>query len=141
MKNTIQYKGYTLKVLNTRYVAIKNGSELVNTIQGTLGCAKYYIDEYCEPIQPEPTDPYEGLDLSEDLPDSEVVNEALGLTTDRFMELLDRTKDQQSNDKPFEKPKTFEDLTPEQKEAYYMGWHEAEAKYKHEEIKVLKGWV
>jgi hypothetical protein len=143
MKNAMQYKGYTLTVINTRYVSVKNGSELINTIQGSLACAEYYVDTYCEPIEPIDThaDPYEGLDIPEDLPTSEVVNEALGLKTDPFMELLDKTKDQQSNDKPFEKPTTFEDLTEEQKKYYYMGWHDAEAKYQHDEIKVLKGWV
>jgi hypothetical protein len=53
---------------------------------------------------------------------------------DSLIEFLDNNPTEQ-------KPTTFEDLTPEQKEAYYMGWHEAEAKYQHEEIKVLKGWV
>ena len=53
---------------------------------------------------------------------------------DSLIEFLD-------NNPTEEKPTTFEDLTEEQKRYYYMGWNDAEAKYQHDEIKVLKGWV
>jgi len=92
-----------------------NFDTLINPKTGTF----HFSFDDIEPIQPEPTDPYEGLDLSENLPSSEVVNEAEGLTCCPLLKLLDDTKDQVNNNE-------VEDYTDEQKEAFQAESYEHE---------------
>ncbi len=97
MKTT--YKGYSINKTGSDRFHIKANGKYINTIHGSLSCTQYYIDNNLEPLN-EPTDQYADLDLSEELPSSEVVNESEGVTCCPLLKLLDDTKDQVQGDQP-----------------------------------------
>ena len=47
----MNYKGYSIEKLNNRLVAVRVEGKTINTIKGSIACAKYFIDEYLEPIE------------------------------------------------------------------------------------------
>ncbi len=73
------YKGYEITKSGTDRFFIRLNGEWVTTVQGSLSCVQFCIDSHYEDMTPQPVDAYEGLELSEDVPTSEQVNEALGV--------------------------------------------------------------
>lgn len=75
---------------------------IVNSDASLLFKGKYQFMFGAEELEPlnEPTDQYADLDLSEELPSSEVVNESEGVTCCPLLKLLDDTKDQVQGDQP-----------------------------------------
>ena len=73
------YKGYDIAKSGRRRFVITLNNKNIKFITGSLQSVHFYIDSSLEDMTPQPVDPYEGLELSEDVPTSEEINEALGV--------------------------------------------------------------
>ena len=118
---TTSYKGYEIKnTCSDRFAIILDG-KILTTVKGSLSCARYCIDSSFEDLTPQPVDPYEGLELSEDVPTSEDINEALGVKNPcSFMQAVEANTAENACCLPV-KERQF---TEEQKHFYWNAYHE-----------------
>ena len=83
-------------------------------------------------MTPQPVDPYEGLELSEDVPTSEEINAALGVKNPcSFMQAVEANTAENASSLPVKERQ----LTEEQKhfywDAYHEGYKQAQAELNH----------
>ena len=125
---TTSYKGYEIEQYTKEITGQKQDMFLIRlngehkaTLNGDIESVRKCIDNLFEDLTPQPVDPYEGLELSEDVPTSEEINAALGVKNPcSFMQAVEANTAENASCLPV-KERQF---TEEQKHFYWGAYHE-----------------